>query len=611
MANINTKIEDSIYNCKSIQSIADDILDSIEQTIKKDTINSIDGNVGELHINTVIDHYLQAINLSYDISEDKEISENTKLQMENIRFELIKKRNKAIEIKGRILSKDENVNNNTENQQHTTLLTISECVIYKWKEDNIEQKKALELTSSPKIGGSSSNKTTTATNKIIIEKQIIGSGTFYLKKANDKIHYIQIKFQNSLNNKENQGINGISNQTFILTSQTPILIHSKGHYVIKSDEDYFGLLFPNNIPLVYIDILERKLESISFLITLPNENEITTTTTTTTTTTNDADITTTKISQEKDTLIIKDNGDTAILEKDKDVGTFVVNSLKSATNGVDSGSQTIAACILSASSIISLSLRGGGYKLMSTMEKNEKPAEVSPIIVNTVEGVKSVTSYAKQGSSYIIGSLSSAVATVGGGVVNLVRPSDGDDEEDTNCDCDTPKEENIYKTEALNLGKTTIKSIGSIIGAIGDGISMVYDEATGTTVDLVNYKYGEHAAKVTDQTISISKDVFDTAMSVKNLPINVVKGGGKMIIENNFINKETTNTNNNENLNDEKYIVSLEKKEDFEIQQQQQQQQLLEQEQQEKEQQELEKILSTNNEEEILKYTLEKSVLFQ
>eukprot|EP01132_Coremiostelium_polycephalum_P002072 gene2072-2558_t len=450
-------VEKLIFECKDIQSNADEIIENI-MIDDESQLNEI--------FNTVINQYNTTL----------EILKNIFLKTR--RYESIKRFDKV-------------------------LLTLSQCVLYRWKEDQ-QQQQQLDNGNS----------------KIIpIDKEIIGEGPLYLYNVSPYLNILDVYLDSNGNNSSGDS----EYVRFPIISNSPVLSYSRGHYILQQlDGDYFyGLLFPQDIPNVYLDIFEKEISRIAYFGYIPKA--------TTTTTTTEVDI------------IIKDDKTkttTAIIEKREEEQGFVINILEKASTGLDSGSQSIANSILSASAMISLSLRGGGFYLKSNIDQHESETQVSPFVSKSIGYVKKATPYAVKGSAFIIDSITDIVGEVGNGIITGVKmllPEDDPNE---------PKEENETLNAAASFGKTSLKAVKSITSALSEGFSQIVDEASGTTVDLVHHAYGSQVARITDDSFSISKDIVTTAIT---LPLGANKVAFKIAtkgVEKTF-SSQSNNINNN------------------------------------------------------------------
>ncbi|KYQ94348.1 hypothetical protein DLAC_04644 [Tieghemostelium lacteum] len=364
-----------------------------------------------------------------------------------------------------------------------TLMTLSDCVVYKWQEDQSEEN---------------------------IEKEIIGNGSIYLQKMYDNLHCLMVKLEQQSSSTQNK-------VHFYLIKETPILISNKGHYIIQIQNEFYGLLFPPKMPTIYLDLFEKQLCQVSTFVYLPNsstpitsetsiENNTTLTSTTTTTS-------------------------TTIETLKTEIPTFTIKSLKTLTSGVESGSASISNVILTTSAMVSVGLRGGGMYLQSNLERHQEEVVVSPFVSKSIGFVKTVTPYAVSSSGFVIDSLAGLFSGVGSTVINTVKLF-------------IPEESEKEKSEVLeaagDFGKTSFKAIGTIFDALSDGFSQIYQEASGTTVDIMHHKFGKQVATITGDSFSIGKDVVDTTLtlgSAKGIAMKVAKNGTVKIVEDNFIDK--------------------------------------------------------------------------
>jgi len=480
-------MEEIIEACKTTQSASDVLIENVVKSIDL-SFDAIDRA-----FNIAINNYNETIN-----SLETLLFNNNELNsIQELINESNKRKNIIISLKGITLGKK------IKSKDCNSLLTLSNCVVYRWKEDDvIGGKKDIEFE--------------------IIEKEILGEGPLYLLKAKNSgsvdIHFIQISFNNSNSFKEDdqhqhqddeddqqqQKDEEICRLRFPITPQTPILLFNKGHYVLQLNGYFYGIILPDNIPQPYIDVLEKHLATISYFGVVQ------------------------KSQQEQQQQSSPTSPITLAKEQD-DVG-FALKSLKMASSGVDSGSQTIRNGILAASSSISSSLRSGGFTLISNLEKHKTATVVSPFVLEGVGYFKSATSTAKQGSGFVIDSLAGLLEGVGTGLiagVKMIIPES------------TKTENSETMNAAIDFGKSSIKAVGSIFDAFSDGFSQIYNEATSTTETILEHKYGEYVAKVGSDTMGAGKHIFDTATtlsfgSTKAIVWKVAKNGGTKIIESEF-----------------------------------------------------------------------------
>ncbi|KAF2073553.1 hypothetical protein CYY_005138 [Polysphondylium violaceum] len=490
-------MEEIIEACKLTQSSTDVL---IENVVKKSSELSFDAI--DKAFNIAINNYNGTIS-----SLETLLNNNNELQnIQDLINDSNKRKNIIISLKAITLGKK------IKSRDCTSILTLSNCVVYRWKEDDVKGRQDIEFE--------------------IIEKEILGEGPLYLLKAKNTgdidLHFIQIAFKQQEDKEEDED----DRLRFAITSQTPILLFNKGHYVLQLNGYFYGIILPETIPQVYIDVLEKQLALISYFGVVKQQSPTLPAAASSTTT---AEL----------PLPIS-------LAKEQDEVGFAIKSLKMASSGVDSGSQTIRSGILAASSSISSSLRSGGFVLKSNLEKHKTATVVSPFVLEGVGYLKSATGTAKSGSSFVIDSLAGLIEGVGTGLiagVKMIVPES------------TKNENNETMNAALDFGKTSIKAIGSIIDAFSEGVTQIYTEATSTTESVLEHKYGEYVAKVGSDTMGVGKHIFDTATTLsfgssKAIAFKIAKNGGTKIIETEF------------NLKDNKVIQNEEQEQEQEQEQQ-------------------------------------------
>ncbi|GAM17358.1 hypothetical protein SAMD00019534_005330 [Acytostelium subglobosum LB1] len=486
--NLSSPVEILIDHCRRIQAETDTFIQQVD-------IYTHHSEFNDLAIDNKFNYAIKQYNTSIEIIEN--ILKNDPTLCDRLADFLeysVVTRNQIIQTKASMLDQQ------LENTDCEALLSLSRVTVYRWRVHHDLLKQTHDYEQS-------------------VERQTVGVGELHLLRASDLLHILELKVTSpsdlvidttttTIGISHDDGINlnrsldhliTIDTDTnrevdirFPLARETPIFLVARGNYILQLEDYYYGVMLPFDIP----DQQQQQDEAPTTAL--------------------DGNINQTTDQTSSDSLS-SNNTNTC--------PSFAVRSMKSMSTSIDNGGQNLTNGIMAASSMISLGLRGGGFYLKSTLARNNSPTVVSPMVAGTIGYIRSATPYASKGSSYLITKLSEVVEVVGTGIysgIKTLMPAGGEGGPSPTMEA------------ATQLGATSIKAISSISSALSEGLSTIVEEATGTTVDVVQHRYGKHMANLTHDTLNISKDVVNTALnlqmgSAKAFAIKALtEGGGKI-----------------------------------------------------------------------------------
>jgi len=201
-------------------------------------------------------------------------------------------------------------------------------------------------------------------------------------------------------------------------------------------------------------------------------------------------------------------------------------NINSISTTVSTGGQFISHGILVGADKLSKHIESGAEKLKGFIDPNETPAQVPDNIKHTLSVAKRVTPLLVDISGMLVKSVHTVVKGVGSIAAEQIKQKMK--ESNSQVDFEDPK-----VIAAKNLGRTTANAIITIWNSLEDA-GMVLISSTGkATVNVVNHKYGQEAAKVTADGFSVAQDVVQTGATLKTMGVKgIVKGVAKETTKN-------------------------------------------------------------------------------
>lgn len=151
------------------------------------------------------------------------------------------------------------------------------------------------------------------------------------------------------------------------------------------------------------------------------------------------------------------------------------------------------------------------YILRKIQKGSENPAPVSQSVQTSVAAVKSVSSYAAQGTSFLASKMGDAMSSFGSYLAPHVH-NQGSRLLTYTTGMENEKARDTM-TETLKIASGAADGISTIYGGLESSAGILGKSIASSTVKVVEYKYGEPSAELATQT-------FDTVGNLYNLKRN-------------------------------------------------------------------------------------------
>lgn len=338
-----------------------------------------------------------------------------------------------------------------------------------------------------------------------------------------------------------------------LNESIPCLALKAGYYVLPGiDGQNYGIIFPKNIPDVYYNLFEEKLQkhcmfkknsSIPSPCTIeePESDEE-----------NNSEIivdlqSPTGGSGEDDVHIWNNqNQKLAIVNKiENRLSTLVTDAdLLDVASKVDFGGKVISHGILKGGEYLEKTLRSNSQKLKEHIQPTEKPIEIPESIRRSLEVAKTITPHFVTFSDTVISGVSVFAKEMAGTASDYVVKKMN---EKTGKNSDEIPDPRI--TAAKELGKAGFVAAVTIWNSLEEAGMNLFTSTGDVVVDLINHKFGANAGDTIRDGFLVAQDVVKTTQSiqsfgVKGITKKVVKQSTKSFARNVFegIPVETTTT---------------------------------------------------------------------
>jgi hypothetical protein len=306
---------------------------------------------------------------------------------------------------------------------------------------------------------------------------------------------------------ENQYYINIGNNfAYELNQAIPCLAMSDGYYILPgTDNTFFGILFPENIPKIFCERWEQKISQLCILkVTQPSKIEDP-----------DDNSQNLQITVQTQTIKIKEERVEKVVQM------------------VDVGGHKVSQTILMGAEFISKKIESSAEKIKEVTEPSETPAQVPDSVKNTLRMAKLITPPIIELSGMLVKTVQKVAKGVGSLAADHIN-----NKLSGKVDMEDPK-----ITAAKNIGKAGVNAVVTIWNSL-DEAGMILLSSTGKAVtNVVQHKYGNEAGKASQDGFVVVQDVAILNKNLRQLGLKgVVKGVAKETVKETLEIKPSENT---------------------------------------------------------------------
>lgn len=294
---------------------------------------------------------------------------------------------------------------------------------------------------------------------------------------------------------------------FPLLPAVPCLRVARGFYMVPMPEGnvVYGFVFPQSIPDAYLDLFESKLTPICAFKT-KSEGE----------------------AMEQAAAAARKQMEAgqqvAVIPQNNGAVSAAVPLSKRVANTVFVGSQVVVSGIQAGTEKIGTAIHKGGELLKSKLKSDSKPAEVNAALASTIHVASVASPYVVKLSSALVTGLLLVAEKIGEAAANSIMESPIGIKINSGKSFIGPEK----IAAAKEVGKAGLAAVANVWDALETSGRALVSQLSDSTVSVVEHKYGQAAAKVTGESLSVAVDLVETAYNVKQIGVKkLIKRAGR------------------------------------------------------------------------------------